>query len=1322
MSYYWRAWLVRFTKRIPLRVMLTIPFISLIVIVVSLTSGLPLYYGHQVVNNIAEELRHEVTNRIQENIQNYLATAHLVNQVNANALINSLNQENTQDLSQLENFFVKQIHTFPSISYSYFATPDNQLIGAGQNASGEQFILQGHAKERALQFYAINAEGTRGKFQRQIEDYLPTERPWFKVAREHSRPVWSEVFISLGEQELAITAVQGVYDKQQQLQGIFGTSLLFSGIHQFLHKFKLGDFGQLFIIDRSGQLIATSNESPTFYKQDGHYTRLNLDSTLDPLIHSAGQNILTQLHSFKDIWMEKNLTFDFENRSYLAQVTPLNDQWGLDWLIVIVIPQSDFTEHLTEKNQITLSVSLFIFCLAVIIGIWLAHWIGQPIFNLHIAVQRFMQGEWHYPIRVTHTKELNQLAQAFRRLAKQLNATIKRLADKNAELKRLDQLKDEFLANTSHELRTPLNGIIGLAESLLDNTEQTLNPHIQQNLSMIAMSGRRLANLVNDLLDFSKLKHKDLQLQLKPISVREAVDIACQLNAPLVKQQHLTLYNQIATDLPLILADENRLQQILNNLLSNAIKFTPQGSISITATLAPPMVQIHIQDTGIGIAPEDIARIFESFEQADGQTARTYGGTGLGLAITKQLVELHGGQISVTSIQEQGSCFTVSLPIASNMSQVLTPLTYCPVRYEPNLLSEVLQIARVYPNQHTLGKILLVDDELINLHVLSNYLTPHGYELIHATSGHEVLQILEDGVKPDLILLDIMMPKMTGYEVCKKVRARYNANELPIIIISAKNQVNDLVSGLNAGANDYLVKPVWKDELLARMRIHLQLAEVSIENMRLCAELSDNEHRLTQILESLPVGLLVTDHQGKVIYINRMGQMITGQDVSSGVNVQTLSKSYHYYLAGTNQLYPTEELLLAKALAGETCTIDNIEILRNDKRIPLESWGTPVFDEKHQVRYAIAVFQDISKRRQAEQERTHYLQALQASEERFRLIMEMLPIPLVINEIESGRILFANSQVHTVYGVAVNQLLGRSTLDLYADPSERQTVIEQFLAQNGQLRHKEVRHKRLDNQTILWVSLFLQRMEYNGQQTIITVLLDITAQKKAQEERVRLIRAIEAEKAVLSMNYKLQQEIYQRQQTEIALQKAYADLEKANADLQQLATHDQLTQLANRYWFDEYYAQTWKQMCREQKQLSLIMADVDFFKNYNDKYGHLQGNDCLQQVAAALMNSIKRPADLVARYGGEEFAIILPNTDEAGALHVAQRIQANLQEKAIVHEYSHVAKHITLSIGIATLIPHANIPLDRLVAIADQALYEAKDAGRNRIASKTVML
>lgn len=445
------------------------------------------------------------------------------------------------------------------------------------------------------------------------------------------------------------------------------------------------------------------------------------------------------------------------------------------------------------------------------------------------------------------------------------------LVEANKALKRVDKLKDEFLANTSHELRTPLNGIIGLADSLIDGATGPLPEETRDNLAMIVSSGKRLSSLVNDILDFSKLREKKFELQETAVDIRALSDVVVTLSKPLLSHKSVKLENDISAEMPLILGDEDRIQQIMHNLIGNAIKFTHEGVVKLTAEPVshtgggPSHLAISVHDSGIGIHKDNLGSIFESFEQAEGSTAREYGGTGLGLAVTKSLVELHNGVIEVKSEPEKGSVFTIHMPLAgadaapAQVGATVTHLHHTHHRHQGGVIEDHTDHhhhdaqapgSEIKITKGVGGRVLVVDDEAINLQVLSNHLSLASYDVVLAQSGAEALDRMTTDGPFDLVILDVMMPRMSGYEVCTKLRKTHSANELPIVLLSAKNQVTDLVSGLEVGANDYLTKPIAKDELLARIDAHLNLKNLSVENLRMSAELDVTRKLQNMLLPS----------------------------------------------------------------------------------------------------------------------------------------------------------------------------------------------------------------------------------------------------------------------------------------------------------------------------------------------------------------------------------------------------------------------------------------------------------------------------------------
>lgn len=390
------------------------------------------------------------------------------------------------------------------------------------------------------------------------------------------------------------------------------------------------------------------------------------------------------------------------------------------------------------------------------------------------------------------------------------------------ELRRMDRVKDDFLANTSHELRTPLHGIVGMSESILAGAGKELPEGVRGDVLAIAGSAKRLTNLVNEILDFSKLRHGDISLEKRPLDCAPLVAQVVANFRPAVRRKGMALRSELASDLPRVFADQDRLVQILFNLVGNAVKFTDAGEVVVSLRTRDGEVEVEVRDTGIGIEPAARDRIFDAFVQGD---APQRGGTGLGLSITRRLVELHGGKLSVDSEPGLGSAFRFMLPVARiPEGDLLVESGGDRARLQDPMVESAEEdlVPPESPSLHGAGAtVLAVDDEPVNLRILRSHLASRGYQVVCADHGRDILERIERE-KPALVLLDVMMPGHDGFEVCQEIRTRHSPSELPVLFVTARNRMDDLLRGYAAGGNDYIPKPFLREELLARVDQHLR--------------------------------------------------------------------------------------------------------------------------------------------------------------------------------------------------------------------------------------------------------------------------------------------------------------------------------------------------------------------------------------------------------------------------------------------------------------------------------------------------------------------
>lgn len=517
-------------------------------------------------------------------------------------------------------------------------------------------------------------------------------------------------------------------------------------------------------------------------------------------------------------------------------------------------------------------------------------------------------------------------------------------------LQRADDLKEEFIANVSHELRTPLTGIIGLSEIILEKNGATMDENALENLHMIRISGQRLANLVNDVIDFSAIKNGQLELHKKPVDLKNICILVNKMCRPLIGDKPIQLAESYPSEPVLVIGDEDRLQQILFNLVTNAIKFTQRGWVAVSIEIIDIDARVVVKDTGIGISQEQQSRIFNRFYQVDAAASREEGGTGLGLAISQKLVELHGTEIILRSNLGEGSTFYFDLPLLTDQERIAASKNFSKKKQfkEPSerliggfqkptsivdrrnrdVRTDVVQEVGPPNLSGKRRNILVVDDEYLNVRIVKEHLSST-YDIDSALSGHDALMMMQQH-KPDLVILDLMMPIMTGFELCQRIREKYSMDELPIVILTAKNRVEDLVKGLSLGANDYISKPFSKEELKVRVGKQfemLRLLDMRQENQRLSWQLHkhqetekrlrERETRLAQMLDVTGDALVSIDESGNVVYINKAAEemlRLIAKDFQ-GESLNLLAERLETICSGISKIvsFPLDESVISSS-------------------------------------------------------------------------------------------------------------------------------------------------------------------------------------------------------------------------------------------------------------------------------------------------------------------------------------------------------------------------------------------------------------------------
>ena len=409
-------------------------------------------------------------------------------------------------------------------------------------------------------------------------------------------------------------------------------------------------------------------------------------------------------------------------------------------------------------------------------------------------------------------------------------AAEERFREQTEQIAAASRYKSEFLANMSHELRTPLNSILILSEQLKNNALNNLTPRQVMHADIIYRSGADLLALINDILDLSKIEAGRMSIVMEKIPVGEFAESIERSFRPMAEARHLSFSVEVSDDVPAtLMSDHQRVYQIIRNLFSNALKFTIEGSIRIYLSTAPgsePRLAIAVIDTGIGVPEDKHDMIFDAFRQVDGSTSRRFGGTGLGLSISRSLAQLLGGEIVLRSQPGEGSCFTLLLPVGmpsargSVRSTALTVTSPSPPtghHSDDIVFDELTQVPIALPTHQQVtfsGKrLLLVDDDVRNIYAMSSILEDLGLEIEVAKNGQQAIEVLTRDTQIDIVLMDMMMPVMDGYQAVTQLKYECNFQK-PIIALTAHAMKGDREKCLAAGADDYLAKPVTQSEII----------------------------------------------------------------------------------------------------------------------------------------------------------------------------------------------------------------------------------------------------------------------------------------------------------------------------------------------------------------------------------------------------------------------------------------------------------------------------------------------------------------------------
>ncbi|AKG22781.1 ATP-binding protein [Calothrix sp. 336/3] len=711
----------QFKHQLFLRVILIVPFVMQIFAAVGLVGYLSFRNSQETVNDLANQLMEKTSSTVNQHLNHYLSTPHQINRLNADAV--KMKRLNLKDLRSAGQYFWKQAEVFENISWIGFALPTGEVASAGRWIPGQGLVTSEVRKNQEYS-YSTNHQGDRTKLVYQTE-YNALEDEWYTQTVKAGKPIWSQIYTSEGiDSFVAVSANYPIYDQKRQLVAVLGIDLLLSKINDFLQKLQVSPHSQVFIIERNGLLIANSSSAANFRQSQGTTERIYATASNQPLIQATSQYLHQKFLNFANIRNKQSLDFDFQGKRHYISVDSWQDKYGLDWLVVIVLPEADFMGQIHAQNRITILLCLGALAIATLVGVYTSRWITLPIFRLTVASQAIAAGDLQQKLPNQNIRELEILAQSFNQMAAQLQAAFNDLEQTNNELElrvesRTRELQDtqaqliqtekmsslgQMVAGIAHEINNPvsfIHGNLNYAQEYVDNLldiiqlYQKYYPHtpkeihqaienidlqfIQEDLTKIltsmAIGTERIREIVLGLRNFSRLG----EAELKKVDIHEGIDSTLMILKHRLKANNQRPEIKIIleySNVPIVECFPGQLNQVFMNIIANAIdafdEATEEDSQNYlvptiwvrtrvnSSESVEPYLEVAIADNGMGITPETQKKLFDPFF-----TTKPVGkGTGLGLSISYQIiVEKHRGKLTCLSQPRAGTEFVIAIPI-----------------------------------------------------------------------------------------------------------------------------------------------------------------------------------------------------------------------------------------------------------------------------------------------------------------------------------------------------------------------------------------------------------------------------------------------------------------------------------------------------------------------------------------------------------------------------------------------------------------------------------------------------------------------------------
>ncbi len=746
--------------------------------------------GGKIISDVAE--------RVQANTESHLDEANII----FNSLLVAYpGPEQRQAAlgvmstpSVFENMAFGLARMSPNAPFWYLGTRAGEFYGVEyepSRSSQDSFVVREQKRgQDRRSFYRAGRPGDRSQPQpREAQSFEPRARPWYQGAVNARARMFTPVYLSASKKKLIITLAQPVFEDDGGALGVFGADIFLTEINNMLRVQKISANGSAYLIDEQGYLVASSAGDQLFSEVAGQLARVKPSVSTNANIRHSYITVAplvnkTQERSVQRMSLDTRVPMDNGDKLMIV-MRPFGDRLGLKWTMVVAAPESDFA----GENQRALRQALMLMAATITLGALLAaafaYRLGRRFGLLSDAAAMLGRAQVPPPQDNAQIREVRSLARALHQgglslkearadveakaialqeanehLEARVEKRTEQLAQSREEALQAAKAKAAFLATMSHEIRTPLNGVVGMTALLVDTP---LNDEQRDYLHTMRVSSDQLLGVINDILDFSKIESGKLDLENEPLNLQSAVEEACDIAAPRAREKGLELLADSGDGVPLwVRGDVTRLRQVLLNFINNAVKFTERGQVVVSTRVLEDFeigrssgegawIEFRVKDSGIGIPPDRMGALFQSFTQVDASTTRKYGGTGLGLAICKRLAQVMGGDVGVESELGAGSTFWFT----ARLGYADTP------QFSDSSLMQMTSLQG--------RRALVVDDTELNLRILNKQLKGWKMDVTTFNAPLDALAWLKDNTV-DVVVTDMHMPGMDGLELTRTLR------------------------------------------------------------------------------------------------------------------------------------------------------------------------------------------------------------------------------------------------------------------------------------------------------------------------------------------------------------------------------------------------------------------------------------------------------------------------------------------------------------------------------------------------------------------------